>query len=81
MGAKQLVTPFVIQQMTARGFIGDAELEEVSNGETRAANTVAWARNSLKDRGLIERDTPRGMWHLTAAGEQLAEEINLPTQA
>mgnify|MGYP005846563621 CR=1 FL=1 len=31
-------------------------------------NRACWARNHLKEQGLIEKDTPRGIWELTQQG-------------
>lgn len=75
---KHEVTKAVVELMTTRGFINAAELERVSTGETRADNTVAWARNNLKERGLIKRISIRGIWELTPEGIEKAKHILLP---
>ncbi len=72
------VTRSVIDEMKPRGFITAAELERVSSGETRAENTIAWARNALKDRGLISADSRKGVWQLTPAGVKKAQHVVLP---
>lgn len=46
----------------------DVDFEPVSTGEPRAENTIAWARNALKERGLISNDSQRGVWELTEQG-------------
>ena len=52
--------------------------ELVSTGETKAENTITWARNALKQRGYITRAAPRGVWELTAAGKETAGKVALP---
>src|SRR6266446_3177077 len=77
-GGKHEVTKAVIDMMKGRNFIGPADLEIVQTGETKAANTIAWGRNALKDRGLISRQSPRGVWELTPAGVEKSKRILLP---
>jgi hypothetical protein len=73
------VTKAVISSMKSHGFLGPADEVRVSTGETKAENTVAWARNALKERGLISRKSPRGVWALTPSGMQAGKSITLPT--
>ncbi|MBM3354786.1 MAG: hypothetical protein FJY47_02980 [Betaproteobacteria bacterium] len=54
------------------GHIGAADQELVATGETRAENTICWARNALKERGCISRTSPRGIWELTPRGVEAA---------
>lgn len=68
----------VIEMMEARGLLEAAAHEMVSTGETKAENTVAWARNALKDRGLLSHQSPRGTWELTPEGIKAAREVVLP---
>ena len=77
-GAKHDVTKTVLTMMTSRNLIGPAELELVSTGETKAANTVAWGRNALKERGFIKRISARGVWELTSEGMAAAKHVSLP---
>jgi len=35
---------------------------------------MAWARNMLKDRGLIHDDSKRGIWELTTEGIEKAKQ-------
>jgi hypothetical protein len=76
-GDKRNVTQAVMEKMQADGFIGAADLELVSTGETKAENTVAWSRNALKDRGYISRSSPRGIWELTPEGRAAAKRVQL----
>ncbi len=71
-------TKAVISLMKKRGFITPADIRRVSTGETKAENTVAWGRNALKDRGLIDSHSERGTWELTADGLKAAQMLTLP---
>lgn len=71
-GHKRDVTHAIVKRMMKDGFIGAADQELVSNGETKAENTITWARNALKQRGYIDRTASRGMWELTANGKNAA---------
>jgi hypothetical protein len=75
---KREATAAVLEEMTTRGLIGAPERERVATGETKAENTVAWGRNALKERGLLSRDSPRGVWELTAEGLDEAKRVQLP---
>lgn len=77
-GHKRDVTHAVIKRMMKDGHVGAADQELVKTGETKAENTIAWARNALKDRGHISRISPRGIWELTAEGKDTASKVVLP---
>ena len=77
-GHKRDVTHAVIKRMMKDGHIGAAEQELVKTGETRAENTITWARNALKDRGYISRVAGRGIWELTLEGREAAGKVALP---
>ncbi len=77
-GGKHEVTKAVLELMNAQGFIGSADLERVSTGETKAENTIAWGRNALKEKGLISRVSPRGIWELTPEGVKKMKSTPLP---
>ena len=77
-GDKRGVTQAVIERMVKHGFIGPADLELVSTGETKAENTITWARNALKNRALIARGSRRGVWELTEDGREAARDLQLP---
>lgn len=78
---KHDVTEAVITMMKSHGYIDAADLVKVQTGETKAANTIAWARNALKDRGLISQQSPRGVWALTEEGKAKAQQVVLPTKS
>jgi hypothetical protein len=77
-GHKRDVTHAIVKRMIKDGFIGSADQELVSTGETKAENTITWARNALKQRGYISRAAPRGTWELTPEGKSAAERGVLP---
>lgn len=77
-GHKRDVTHAIVKRMMKDGFIGAADQELVSTGETKAENTITWARNALKQRGCINRGARRGIWELTAAGIEAAGKVALP---
>jgi hypothetical protein len=77
-GHKRDVTHAIVKRMMKDGFIGAADQELVSTGETKAENTITWARNALKQRGYINRAARRGMWELNAEGKEAAGKVALP---
>jgi len=77
-GHKRDVTHAIVKRMMKDGFIGAADQELVSTGETKAENTITWARNALKQRGYINRAARRGIWELTTEGKSAATKVALP---
>ena len=77
-GHKRDVTHAIVKRMMKDGFIGTADQELVSTGETKAENTITWARNALKQRGYINRAARRGIWELTSEGKIAATKVVLP---
>ena len=77
-GHKRDVTHAIVKRMMKDGHIGAADQELVSTGETKAENTITWARNALKQRGQINRASRRGMWELTSEGKVAAGKVLLP---
>jgi hypothetical protein len=75
---KRDATHAVVKRMMKDGHIGAADQELVKTGETKAENTLTWARNALKGRGFLNRAAARGMWELTPAGREAAEKTVLP---
>lgn len=39
----------------------------------RWRNTAQWARNTLRERGLLKNDSPHGLWEITEAGRRWLE--------
>lgn len=71
-GDKRSVTLAIVEKMQKQKLLRAADLELVATGETRAENAIAWTRNALKERGLLTRNSPRGMWELTPQGRAAA---------
>lgn len=47
------------------------DLDTLADGKTiRWRNTAQWARNTLREEGLIRDDTPRGVWGISEAGRK-----------
>ena len=47
------------------------DLDTFADGKTiRWRNTAQWARNTLREEGLIRDDTPRGIWGISEAGRK-----------
>lgn len=44
------------------------EYEVMPSGDIRWRNRVQWARNNLVERGLLDSDSPWGVWALSDAG-------------
>jgi hypothetical protein len=80
-GHKRDVTHAIVKRMMKDGHIGAADQELVSTGETKAENTITWARNALKQRGYINRAASRGSWQLTVEGAGAAGKVVLPRPA
>jgi len=78
---KRDATHEVIKRMMKDGRIGAADQEIVATGETKAENTITWARNALKERGHISRVSPRGVWELTPEGAEAAKNTQLPARS
>jgi len=77
-GHKRDVTHAIVKRMMKDGHIGAADQELVSTGETKAENTITWARNALKQRGYINRTSRRGIWELAPEGKNAASKVVLP---
>ena len=72
---KAEVTKAVITKMEKSGILKEIDYEPVSTGDSRAANTIAWARNALKEYGYIRKGSPWGIWELTEDGINKAKEL------
>jgi restriction endonuclease Mrr len=60
----------VVTRVADRVLGGDPERERIlKSGGNAAENEVAWARNNLREAGLIDGST-RGIWKLTPEGWQ-----------
>ena len=67
---KSEVLERVLQRM--KDMLQDVDFEPLAStpGAPRWENTAAWARNSLKERGLMCKDSPHGVWQISDSGRQ-----------
>lgn len=56
--------------------LNDVDRKKLATGEVRWRNAVQWERNELVNDGLLKKDSPRGVWELSAKGIKLAEDQN-----
>jgi hypothetical protein len=59
----------------------DRDRETLPNGGQRWQNRIQFSRLKMKERGLLKRGSPRGLWEITDAGVQLVAEqgVEWPT--
>ena len=68
-GTSDSVLSLVEEQMNA--LFRPFDLEPISSGRAlRWRNTARWARNKLKEEGLIKADSPRGIWEISDKGRE-----------
>jgi Mrr N-terminal domain len=51
------------------------DYENLDSGDVRWRNRTQFTRHTLKRRGLIRSDSPRGIWELTKEGVRVARQI------
>jgi len=56
------------------GTLNEFDLSPLKSGELRWRNTAQWARQKMKDKGLLAGDSPRGIWEITARGRAYLRE-------
>jgi hypothetical protein len=70
-GPARDVTQAVGERLAGR--LTERDHGTLASGVTRWESRVQVARMRLVDRGLLRRDSPRGTWELTEAGEKAAK--------
>jgi hypothetical protein len=60
------------------GKLKDRDYENLETGDVRWRNRTQFTRHTLKKRGLIRDNSPRGIWELTDEGREVAEAGELP---
>jgi negative regulator of replication initiation len=55
----------------------EEDFETVTTGEIRVENRIAWARNALKEKGLLKAKSKTGYWELTEGGRLEARKLDL----
>jgi hypothetical protein len=55
-----------------KGQLRDVDYQALKSdpGHPRWNNTAQWARNTMVTDGLLKKDSPRGIWEITAAGKE-----------
>lgn len=48
-----------------------------ASGELRWRTSAQWARNTMKDRGLLKKGSPHGIWEITEAGREALQKGNI----
>jgi restriction system protein len=51
--------------------LNEFDLGKLKNGQLRWHNTAQWARQDMKEAGLLADDAPRGVWEITELGRAL----------
>lgn len=70
--AKQVVIDEVGKRLSER--LTEVDREELDSGGIRWQSRIQFARLRLVDRGLIEKNAPRGTWAITEEGSRALEE-------
>ncbi len=56
------------------GTFNEFDLSTLKTGQIRWRNTAQWARQKMKDQGLLADDSPRGIWEMTERGRAYLRE-------
>lgn len=71
-GEAETVLNSVQQKM--RGILTQADLSLLPSGiSVRWRNRAQWQRKNMLDQGLLQKDSPRGIWELTEEGRKWLE--------
>jgi hypothetical protein len=71
----------VIRKFEDKFLYGDGRIylrtEELGDrgSDTHWGNELSWARNELKDEGLLKNNSPNGLWELSRKGERAVQEL------
>ncbi len=55
--------------------LNEVDLQKLDTGEIRWRNAVQWERNEMVKEAMLKKDSPRGVWELTAKGIKAAESV------
>ena len=56
------------------GTLNEFDLSPLKSGQARWRNTARWARQKMKEEGLLAGDSPHGIWEITARGRAYLRE-------
>jgi restriction system protein len=54
--------------------LGPVDLEEISSGQVRWENAANWERYRMVQKGLLSKNSPRGIWEITEKGREYLKE-------
>lgn len=54
--------------------LNEHDRSSLKSGTIRWHNTAQWARQEMKERGLLADDSPRGVWEITERGREYLRE-------
>lgn len=57
--------------------LNEVDRQKLDTGDVRWRNAVQWERNEMVKDGLLKKDSPRGVWELTAKGIKTAENLDV----
>lgn len=57
-----------------RGHLNEYDRAKLQSGDIRWRNTAEWARNEMKEQGLVAADSPFGIWEITEQGRAYLRE-------
>jgi restriction system protein len=63
----------IVEQLMS-GTLNDFDYGRLKRGQLRWHNTAQWARQQMKDEGLLANDSPRGVWEITERGRTFLHE-------
>lgn len=76
-GMKRDVTKAVVRALMQEGIVSKADFGRVRSGEIKIENRIAFARNELKEEGLLEfpDEVGHGVWKLTKKGMEAGAKL------
>lgn len=64
-----------VVEQKIKGILKDVDYELLPSGiDIRWRNTAAWAKNTMKDQGLLKSVSPHGIWEISEKGREYYEQ-------
>ena len=73
MGGKGYVTN-VLERLPAQVKLTPGDFETLKSGAVLWENRAQWARQNLVIQGLLQANSPRGVWEISAKGREFLAE-------
>lgn len=67
----------VLEALGNRIQLKTGDFENISSGEVRWENRAKWSRKDLAMEGLLNSDSPRGLWEITDEGRRRLSQGNV----